>query len=93
MASEEEAMVVEDDVKEKEVEVDKSTPGVFLPWVEKYRPVRVRDIVGNEDAVNRLQVIAQEGNMPNLILSVRAYGDDGDDRVLLALERQRQCYV
>ena len=42
-----------------------------MPWVEKYRPTKVADIVGNEDTVYRLQVIARDGNMPNLILSVR----------------------
>ncbi|KAF5943296.1 hypothetical protein HYC85_020938 [Camellia sinensis] len=40
-----------------------------IPWVEKYRPSKVSDIVGNEDAVSRLQVIARDGNMPNLILA------------------------
>uniref|UniRef100_A0A0E0KU34 AAA+ ATPase domain-containing protein n=2 Tax=Oryza TaxID=4527 RepID=A0A0E0KU34_ORYPU len=40
-----------------------------IPWVEKYRPTRVADVVGNSDAVARLQVIARDGNMPNLILS------------------------
>ncbi|CAI8593054.1 unnamed protein product [Vicia faba] len=40
-----------------------------MPWVEKYRPNKVVDIVGNEDAVSRLQVTARDGNMPNLILS------------------------
>ncbi|KAM6541428.1 hypothetical protein CsatB_005875 [Cannabis sativa] len=40
-----------------------------IPWVEKYRPNKVVDIVGNEDAVSRLQVIARDGNMPNIILS------------------------
>ncbi|KAK6935337.1 ATPase, AAA-type, core [Dillenia turbinata] len=40
-----------------------------IPWVEKYRPNKVSDIVGNEDAVSRLKVIARDGNMPNLILS------------------------
>lgn len=39
--------------------------------VEKYRPKLVKDVVGNVDAVARLQVIAEEGNMPNMILSVR----------------------
>ncbi len=38
--------------------------------VEKYRPQLVRDIVGNVEAVARLQVIAEEGNMPNMILAV-----------------------
>ncbi|CAI0414262.1 unnamed protein product [Linum tenue] len=40
-----------------------------IPWVEKYRPSKVADIVGNEDAISRLQVIATQGNLPNLILS------------------------
>ncbi|RYR29883.1 hypothetical protein Ahy_B01g054484 isoform B [Arachis hypogaea] len=40
-----------------------------VPWVEKYRPSKVSDVVGNQDAVSRLQVIARDGNMPNLILS------------------------
>jgi len=40
-----------------------------LPWVEKYRPQLIADIVGNEETVSRLQVIAEEGNMPNIIIS------------------------
>ncbi|PSC72804.1 replication factor C subunit 2 [Micractinium conductrix] len=43
--------------------------GYMLPWVEKYRPTKIADIVGNVEAVSRLQVIAEEGNMPNIILS------------------------
>ena len=39
--------------------------------VEKYRPVYLKDIVGNEDVVARLMTIAKDGNMPNLILTVR----------------------
>jgi replication factor C subunit 2/4 len=38
--------------------------------VEKYRPVLLKDIVGNEETVTRLQVIAKDGNMPNIIISV-----------------------
>jgi replication factor C subunit 2/4 len=37
--------------------------------VEKYRPTNIKDVVGNEEAVARLRVIAEEGNMPNLILA------------------------
>ncbi|RNF24883.1 putative replication factor C, subunit 4 [Trypanosoma conorhini] len=40
----------------------------LVPWVEKYRPKSMAEIVGNADAVARLQVIAQEGNLPNLLL-------------------------
>jgi len=40
------------------------------PWIEKYRPSDVNDIVGNEETIKRLKVIAKEGNMPNLIIAV-----------------------
>jgi hypothetical protein len=40
-----------------------------LPWVEKYRPVTLDQVVGNEDTISRLQAISEDGNMPNLILS------------------------
>ena len=40
-----------------------------MPWVEKYRPTKIEDIVGNKDAVERLNAMAQTGNMPNLIFT------------------------
>ena len=40
-----------------------------LPWVEKYRPHLLQDIVGNEDTIERLTQIAKQGNMPNMIIS------------------------
>ena len=39
-----------------------------VPWVEKYRPRTLDDVVGNEDTLVRLRAIAEDGNMPNLIL-------------------------
>eukprot|EP00043_Microstomoeca_roanoka_P005748 m.57695 g.57695 ORF g.57695 m.57695 type:complete len:322 (+) comp13103_c0_seq1:265-1230(+) len=39
------------------------------PWVEKYRPKELKDIVGNDETVERLKVIAEAGNMPNLIIA------------------------
>lgn len=63
-----------DNEMEDEIEITKTTTTTSnksgkLPWVEKYRPVVLEDIVGNEESVNRLKVIAEEGNMPNLILA------------------------
>ncbi|RKP07567.1 replication factor C subunit 4 [Thamnocephalis sphaerospora] len=43
--------------------------GSELPWVEKYRPIHLCDIVGNEETVERLKIIARQGNMPNIVLA------------------------
>ncbi len=40
-----------------------------MPWVEKYRPVYLDEIVGNEETLNRLKIFADDGNLPNLIIS------------------------
>jgi hypothetical protein len=46
----------------------KGTGGYDVPWVEKYRPRNLDDVVGNDDTLVRLRAIAEDGNMPNLIL-------------------------
>lgn len=45
-----------------------STGAYKSPWVEAYRPRTLADVLGNEETVSRLQAIAQDGNLPNLIL-------------------------
>jgi replication factor C subunit 2/4 len=47
----------------------KATSASSVPWVEKYRPQTMDDVVGNADTVARLRVIAKEGNLPNLMLA------------------------
>ncbi|KAL4737261.1 P-loop containing nucleoside triphosphate hydrolase protein [Aspergillus similis] len=44
-------------------------PDYELPWVEKYRPVFLDDVVGNTETVERLKIIAKDGNMPHVIIS------------------------
>jgi replication factor C subunit 2/4 len=38
--------------------------------VEKYRPILLDDVVGNSETVERLKVIAEDGNVPHIIISV-----------------------
>ena len=40
-----------------------------LPWLEKYRPKRLDEMVGNEEVMQRFRGIIASGNMPHLILS------------------------
>ena len=39
------------------------------PCIEKFRPEVLSDVVGNDEAVTRLQAIAKMGNLPNIILA------------------------
>lgn len=43
--------------------------GLTCCRVEKYRPVFLDDIVGNTETIERLKIIAKEGNMPHVIIS------------------------
>jgi hypothetical protein len=49
--------------------VKATTSGYQMPWIERYRPRTLDDVVGNEETVSRLRAIAETGNLPNLILS------------------------
>ncbi|KAN0060198.1 replication factor C subunit 4 [Thecaphora frezii] len=40
-----------------------------LPWVEKYRPTTLDQVVGNRATIDRLKVIQQDGNCPHLLIS------------------------
>ena len=53
----------------KELDSISKTTTKHTPWLEKYRPSKLDDIVGNEEAVSRLAHFARQGNLPNIIIS------------------------
>lgn len=42
---------------------------LYMFRVEKYRPLFLDDVVGNADTIDRLKVIARDGNCPHIIIS------------------------
>jgi replication factor C subunit 2/4 len=40
-----------------------------LPWIEKYRPVKLHDIIGNPIANKQFHKILETGNIPHMLLS------------------------
>jgi hypothetical protein len=60
------------------------------PRVEKYRPRVLDDIVGNVETIERLKVIAKNGNCPHIIISVRAITYYGKF-ILIMIQLCRAC--
>jgi len=41
----------------------------FQPWLEKYRPKKLSDVIGHKDAIERLQAYVKNRNLPHLLLA------------------------
>ena len=42
---------------------------IELPWVEKYRPKNLSEIIGHEEITKRLKGYVDKKNMPNMMFS------------------------
>ncbi|MCS7109640.1 MAG: replication factor C small subunit [Candidatus Micrarchaeota archaeon] len=60
----------------------------FVPWVELYRPKRLKDIVGQKDIVEKLSEYAKSYNMPHLLFA----GPAGTGKTTAALALARELY-
>ena len=61
---------------------------IELPWVEKYRPARLCDIVGQREIIGRLQSYVRKHNCPNMLFS----GPAGIGKTSAAIALAKELY-
>jgi len=64
------------------IAIDDTSTKLQLPWVEKYRPERLEDLVAQDDIVSILTNLIDSDNLPHLLL----YGPPGTGKV------SKRCY-
>ncbi|MEI7960991.1 MAG: replication factor C small subunit [archaeon] len=57
-----------------------------LPWVEKYRPATLKDVMGHENITSRLQSYVDKRNLPNMLFSGPAGTGKTSSSIALAKE-------
>ena len=57
-------------------------------WVEKYRPTRLDDIVGQDEVVSRLKAYVRAGNLPHLLFA----GPAGTGKTTSAIALARELF-
>lgn len=60
----------------------------FIPWIEKYRPHKLADVIGHEAVVKRLQGFVKTKNLPHLLLA----GPAGVGKTACVLAMAREFY-
>ncbi len=60
----------------------------YIPWVEKYRPQTLSDVVGQDVAVQRLKAYVQQKNVPHLLFA----GPAGTGKTTCALALARELF-
>jgi replication factor C small subunit len=63
-----------------------------LPWIEKYRPVSLEDVVGQKHVVERLKIYLKSQNMPNLLFTGPAGVGKTSSSVALARETFKEDF-
>ena len=59
-----------------------------VPWVEKYRPRSLAELISHQSIVQTLQTYIAEGNFPNLVM----YGPPGTGKTSTILSCAKQIY-
>jgi len=59
---------------------------IELPWVEKYRPATLSDVIGHEEITSRLKSYVEKRNLPNMLFSGPAGTGKTSSSIALAKE-------
>lgn len=59
-----------------------------LPWVEKYRPKKLEDLVAHEDIISILTKLIDDGNLPHLLF----YGPPGTGKTSTIVAAAKRMY-
>lgn len=60
----------------------------FLPWVEKYRPNKFEDFIGNEQNVKTIRNMLKAGSLPHLLF----YGTSGTGKTSIIITIAKELY-
>ncbi|RDB23513.1 Replication factor C subunit 3 [Hypsizygus marmoreus] len=74
--------------KGKEVDHDRPYDNENLPWVEKYRPVTLDDIVSHKDITGTIEKFIEKNRLPHLLF----YGPPGTGKTSTILAVARRIY-
>ncbi|KAL7420486.1 Subunit of heteropentameric Replication factor C (RF-C) [Cryptotrichosporon argae] len=74
--------------KAKEVVAQQVDDREGLPWVEKYRPVTLDDVVSHQDITATIEKFIEAGRLPHLLL----YGPPGTGKTSTVLALARRLY-
>lgn len=85
MANEQESTAMDVDVMTSGSSGNQS---LQLPWVEKYRPKRLEELVAHEDIVNIITKLIDSDNLPHLLL----YGPPGTGKTSTIVAAAKRMY-
>ncbi|KAF8202285.1 P-loop containing nucleoside triphosphate hydrolase protein [Pholiota molesta] len=74
--------------KGKAVQIDHPADNDNLPWVEKYRPVNLDDVVSHKDIITTIERFIEKNRLPHLLF----YGPPGTGKTSTILAVARRIY-
>ncbi|KAF8555967.1 DNA replication factor [Imleria badia] len=74
--------------KEKAVDIVAPSDGDILPWVEKYRPATLDDVVSHKDITTTIERFIEKNRLPHLLF----YGPPGTGKTSTILAVARRIY-